>query len=138
MFVYVYKTICYNIICYSRNLKKTRTCIIAKMSKWVKIHIPLKVNTCRQVFVALFNFFANNIDTVELIQWLLIETETKLIICRQNCTQKFECFVYQVIINEDSKKSKTITPDCEELLLHSLATILCIWTSSCIQKNSMT
>lgn len=106
--------------------KKPRTCIIAKMSKWVKIHIPLKVNACCQFFVALFNFFANNIDTVELIQWLLIETETKLIICRQNCTQKFECFVYQVIINEDSKKSKTITPDCEELLLHSLATLLCI------------
>lgn len=106
--------------------KTTRTCIIAKMSKWVKIHIPLKVNACCQFFVALFNFFANNIYTVELTQWLLIETETKLIICRQNCTQKFECFVYQVIINEDSKKRKTITPDCEELLLHSLATLLCI------------
>lgn len=107
-------------------IKKTRTCIIAKMSKWVKIHLPLKVYSCCQSFVALFNFFANNIYTVELIQWLLIETETKLINCRQNCTQKFECFVYQVIINEDSKKRKTITPDCEELLLHSLATLLCI------------
>lgn len=138
MFVYLYEKYAIILSVIAGIKKINRTCIIAKMSKWVKIHIPLQVNACCQFFVALFNFFANKVFTVELIQWLLIETETKLIICSQNCTQKFECFVQQVIINEDLKKSKTITPDCEELLLHSLATILCIWTSSCIQKNSMT
>lgn len=127
MFVYLYKKHAIILSVIAGIQKKNPELVL--LPRWVneeKNHIPLKVNTCCQFFVALFNFFAINIYTVELIQWLLIETETKLVICRQNCTQKFECFVYQVIMNGDSKKSKTITPDCEELLLHCLATLLCI------------